>query len=164
MSRGSPEQTQARRDEILNAMEQLLEQRSYRDISMRVIEEQISVTRSHIYNYFKIREEIVLGLVEREYRSWFLELNALEKQCPTDAEQFAEGVASSLEHRQKFLHLLSWNARELEENSRTEALASLQQITSDTIQCISRCAACAVPQLSGAEEHIFVYSFFTYLY
>lgn len=158
MSRGSPELTQARRDEILDAMEQLLEHKSYRDISMRVIEEQISVTRSHIYNYFKTREEIILGLIEREYRSWLTELQQLEKKSPSGVEDFAEGIAASLNNRHRFLNLLSWNTREIEENSRTEPLAALQQVTSDTITCFQRIAAYAMPKLTIEELHIFVYS------
>ena len=50
MSRGSPELTKARKEEIINAFEELFFTMSYRDISMREIEQKITMTRSSIYN------------------------------------------------------------------------------------------------------------------
>ena len=68
MSRGSPELTKARKEEIINAFEELFFTMSYRDISMREIEQKITMTRSSIYNYFKTKEEIFLGMSQREYQ------------------------------------------------------------------------------------------------
>ena len=42
MSRGSPELTKARKEEIINAFEELFFTMSYRDISMREIEQKIT--------------------------------------------------------------------------------------------------------------------------
>ena len=70
MSRGSPELTKARKEEIINAFEELFFTMSYRDISMREIEQKITMTRSSIYNYFKTKEEIFLGMSQREYQRW----------------------------------------------------------------------------------------------
>ena len=62
MSRGSPELTKARKEEIINAFEELFFTMSYRDISMREIEQKITMTRSSIYDFFRNVAERVSAL------------------------------------------------------------------------------------------------------
>ena len=70
MSKDSIERTQARKEEIIHAYEQLFQEKNVRNISMWEIGAKTSFTRSSIYNYFQTKEEIQLGLTIREFTAW----------------------------------------------------------------------------------------------
>jgi len=62
MPKGSPELTAARKEEIINACEQLYQTMSFKEITLREIGNVTSFTRTSIYNYFQTKEEIFLAL------------------------------------------------------------------------------------------------------
>ena len=65
MSRGSPQLTEARKDEIINACAKLYETRGFREITLKEIGAATTLTRTGIYLYFETREEIFLALLRR---------------------------------------------------------------------------------------------------
>ena len=67
----------ARREEIVDACAQLYEEMPFKDVTILKIGEKTSFTRTSVYNYFRTKEEIFLALLEREYRTWTKELDAL---------------------------------------------------------------------------------------
>ena len=68
MRKGTPEQIAQRREEIINACEQLYQTTSFREITLKEIGKITSFSRPTIYNYFETKEEIFLALFKRE--SW----------------------------------------------------------------------------------------------
>ena len=62
MPKGSPELTNARKEEIIAACRKLYETMSFKDITLKEIGQQTSFTRTSIYNYFETKEEIFLAL------------------------------------------------------------------------------------------------------
>lgn len=164
MSRGSPVLTGSRKEEIINAFEKLFQTKSFRNISMRDIEQEISLTRSSIYNYFKTKEEILLGLICRESSFWVEDLQKIALQKTMTASEFASVMADSLESRKQMLKLISWNHLELEENSRTERISEVQTITYKAIQIFISCLDKFFPSMTTSEKRVFQISFFTLLY
>ena len=69
MPKGSPELTNARREEIINACEKLYQTMSFKEITIKEIGSATSFTRTSIYNYFQTKEEIFLALLMREYEN-----------------------------------------------------------------------------------------------
>lgn len=67
MRRNTPESTAARREEIVSACEKLYQYRSFKEITLKDIGKETSFSRPTIYNYFQTKEEIFLGLFQREY-------------------------------------------------------------------------------------------------
>ena len=67
MPKGSPELTNARKEEIIAACRKLYETMSFKEITLKEIGQQTSFTRTSIYNYFETKEEIFLALFAREY-------------------------------------------------------------------------------------------------
>ena len=53
MPKGSPELTNARKEEIINACEALYKTESFKDITIKEIGGITSFTRTSIYNYFQ---------------------------------------------------------------------------------------------------------------
>ncbi|MCM1007910.1 MAG: TetR/AcrR family transcriptional regulator [Ruminococcus flavefaciens] len=164
MSRGSLELTDFRKEEIINAFDKLFQSRSFRNISMRDIEQEISMTRSSIYNYFKTKEEIFLGLTCKELTDWVEELHKIENNENMTASEFASAVSDTLENKKKMLKLISWNHLELEENSRTERISEVQKITYKAIQIFLSCLDKFFPSMTTSEKRVFQVSFFTFLY
>ena len=76
--------TASRREEILDACAALYETKSFRDITIQEIGQKTSFSRTSIYNYFQTKEEIFLGLLQREYEA-----------CSQDLEQLCQGDAHS---------------------------------------------------------------------
>jgi len=77
MRKVTPEQITQRREEIINACEQLYQTTSFRDITLKEIGNLTSFSRPTIYNYFETKEEIFLGLFQREYDRWNEDLTAI---------------------------------------------------------------------------------------
>ena len=142
MSRGSPELTAARKEEIMNACEQLYQTMSFHDITLKEIGEVTSFSRPSIYNYFKTKEEIFLALFEREYKTWTEDLMMiLDENDRLSHEQLADQVARSLEKRKLLLKILSVNLYDMEENSVMERLVSFKRAykqSTDAIKALIR--------------------------
>lgn len=164
MSRGSEELTNSRKHEIINAFEELYQTMSFRNISMREIGEKTSMTRSSIYNYFQTKEEIFLALIAREFQLWCSVLQEIADHDSMTLTEFAENIASSLQERRYFLKLISWNHYELEENSRTERLAEVQQVTYNAMQTIMLCLDKFFPSMTDMTKQEFQRNFFIFLY
>lgn len=164
MSRGSAELTNSRKNEIINAFEELYQTMSFRNISMREIGEKTSMTRSSIYNYFQNKEEIFLALIIREFQSWYDALQKIANHDNMSFNDFAEAIASSLQERRYFLKLISWNHYELEENSRTECLAEVQKVTYNAMQTLLICLDKFFPTMTDTAKKEFQQSFFIFMY
>ena len=65
MPKGSPELTNARKEEIINACEKLYKTKSFKEITLKDISNETSFTRTSIYNYFHTKEEIFLAILKR---------------------------------------------------------------------------------------------------
>lgn len=164
MSRGSAELTNSRKNEIINAFEELYQTMSFRNISMREIGEKTSMTRSSIYNYYQNKEEIFLALIIREFQSWCDALQEIANHDNMSFNDFAEAIASSLQERRYFLKLISWNHYELEENSRTECLAEVQKVTYNAMQTLLICLDKFFPTMTDTAKKEFQQSFFIFMY
>ena len=109
----------SRREEIIDACEKLYKKIGFKNVSIKQIGENISCSRTSIYNYFKTKEEIFLALVEREYLKWNQDLEKIYKnEKPQAKEELIDGIVSSLSKRKILLKLISMNMYEMEEKSK----------------------------------------------
>ena len=128
MPKGSPELTAARKEEIINACEQLYQTMSFKEITLKEIGNVTSFTRTSIYNYFQTKEEIFLALFQREYDRWNENLTSiLNENEQLTKKELAERISHSLAGRQQLLKLLSMNNFDMEANSRQELLTAFKQ-------------------------------------
>ena len=79
MIKGTPELIAQRREEIINACEQLYLTMSFKEITLKEIGKITSFSRPTIYNYFETKEEIFLALFQREYDRWNEDLAAIQE-------------------------------------------------------------------------------------
>ena len=160
MPKGSPELTQARKDEIIDACEGLYQDHSFKDITVDMIAKDTTFTRASIYNYFKNKEEIFLALLQREYAAWNSSLEGILGGPELDADSFAEALAASLNERGQLLKLLSMNHYDMETSSRPENLVEFKREYGRSLSLVRQCLDRFFPSMTDAEKRDFVYTFF----
>ena len=165
MSRGSPELTAARREEILEACAGLYETMSFREITIKEIGAATSFTRTSIYNYFETKEEIFLALMQREYELWVEAMNAvMDRKDHLTRDELAQVLARTLTDRPRLLRLLSMNHFDMEANSRPEKLAEFKVAYGASLETVIRMVQRYIPEMGEAERQQFLYTFFPFIY
>lgn len=152
MPKGSPELTEKRKNEILDACEKIYVEHGFFDINIKQISTEISLTRPAIYNYFETKEEILLGLLSREYILWCEELEdliPLADKC--DHSELAEKLAKTLEYKRVLLRILNMNLFEIELNSRVERLAEFKRLYLRAITALSNILHAYKSDISDSE-------------
>ena len=165
MKKGTPEQIAQKREEIINACEQLYRTMSFREITLKEIGGITSFSRPTIYNYFETKEEIFLALFKREYDRWNEQLSAIHdhNEQMTKA-QLAEKIAQSLAERQQLLKLLSMNNYDMEANSRQELLTSFKESYGKSMKNIRKILEKFCPDMSVRDIQNFIYTFFPFMF
>lgn len=165
MFKGTPEIIAQRREEIVNACEQLYQTKSFKEINLKDIGEATSFSRPTIYNYFHTKEEIFLALYEREYQKWNDELeNILDSNQNYSRKQIAEMIAGSLERRAQLLRMLSMNNFDMEANSREELLASFKRAYGRSLDLFRGIIEKYCPEMSAEEVREIMYVFFPFMF
>ena len=159
MPKGSEQLTRARKEEIIDACASLYEAMGFKDITIRDIGEKTSFTRTSIYNYFQTKEEIFLGLLQREYEAWTCDLKAIVRDHETmSPDQFAEAIAHTLEKRGCMLKLLSMNLYDMEGNSRIENLVDFKRVYADSMKALTSCLEKFFPYMTETDVQEFLYA------
>ena len=165
MPKGSPELTAARKEEIINACEQLYQTMSFKEITLKEIGNVTSFTRTSIYNYFQTKEEIFLALFQREYDRWNENLTSiLNENEQLTKKELAERISHSLAGRQQLLKLLSMNNFDMEANSRQELLTAFKQSYGRSMQLMSMVVQKFCPEMTVSDIQDFTYIFFPFMF
>ena len=165
MKKGTPEQIALKREEIINACEQLYRTMSFREITLKEIGGITSFSRPTIYNYFETKEEIFLALFKREYDRWNKQLTAVhDHNEQLSKTQLAEQIAQSLAERQQLLKLLSMNNYDMEANSRQEMLASFKQSYGESLHRMRMLLEKFCPDMNVRDIQNFIYTFFPFMF
>ena len=165
MPKGSPELTQARKEEIINACEKLYQTMGFKEITMKDISAATSFTRTSIYNYFQTKEEIFLALLKREYELWSGSLREMmERTATMTKDEFAAMLAHSLEARAQLLKIMSMNHYDMETGSRPEHLAAFKVAYGDSIRTVLAGLNKYFPEMAVAEKQNFIYTFFPFMF
>ena len=165
MPKGSPELTNARKEEIIAACRKLYETMSFKEITLKEIGQQTSFTRTSIYNYFETKEEIFLALFAQEYEYFSQDLDRLCEQNETlTLDELASALAHALERRPLMLKLLSMNMYDMEANSRMERLVAFKKAYGASKDALDRCLKKFVTALDEKGRQTFLYAFLPFVY
>ena len=165
MRKVTPEQIAQKREEIINACEQLYQTMSFREITLKEIGNITSFSRPTIYNYFETKEEIFLGLFQREYDRWNVDLTAiLDGNEHLTKKELANLIANSLAGRPQLLKLLSMNNFDMEANSRQELLTEFKKSYGRSMQLVSMVVQKFCPEMTVAEIQNFIYTFYPFMF
>ena len=163
MPASSEKLTIARKEEIVDACAQLYETVPYGKITIGMIGEKTSFTRTSIYNYFRTKEEIFLALLEREYAAW---ADELEELAAADAapEEFPARFAALLGRRSCMLKLLAMNLYDMEAGSSPENLVGFKKAYKRAMEATERCLRRHFAFLTEEDARQFSYAFFPFLF
>ncbi len=154
-----------RKDEIINACEELYQTKSFKEITLKDISEKTTFSRPSIYNYFQTKEEIFLALLKREYERWLKDLKDIyTKNDKLEKAEFAKQIAQSIEKRQQLLKLLSMNLYDMEANSRMEQLVEFKKSYGESLKSIKKCLDKFFKNMKEEEKEKFIFSFFPLMY
>ena len=165
MPKGSPELTNARREEIISACRTLYRDLSFKEITIMKIADYTSFTRTSIYNYFETKEEIFLAILQKEYELWVDDLNAItDSHDAMSKDEIACALARSLEKRALLLKLMSMNHYDMEENSREERLCAFKVAYGSSLRAVDRLLQKFCTETDDAARQRFLYAFFPFIY
>ena len=165
MPKGSPELTNARKEEIINACEELYKTMSFKEITIKEIGKATSFTRTSIYNYFQTKEEIFLALLQREYELWIADLKGIiEKNATLSRDGFADKLARSLEKREQLLKIMSMNHYDMESSSRPERLTEFKVAYGESLNTVMQCLEQYFPDMPVTDKQQFLYTFFPFMF
>ncbi len=165
MPKGSPELTNARKEEIISACKALYKDMSFKDITIMKIAESTSFSRASIYNYFETKEEIFLAILQKEYELWVADLNDITKRNNNmTKDEIAQALAASLEKRALLLKLMSMNHYDMEENSREERLVEFKIAYGDSLRAVNDLLQKFCRDMDETARREFLYSFFPFIY
>lgn len=165
MPKGSPELTNARKEEIISACKTLYREHSFKDITIMKIAAYTTFSRASIYNYFETKEEIFLAILQKEYELWVKDLNEIcDTAAPLSKDELAQALAASLEKRKLLLKLMSMNHYDMEENSREERLYEFKIAYGSSLKAVDRLLQTHCPDMDKQARQGFLYSFFPFIY
>ena len=165
MKKATPEQIALKREEIIDACEQLYQTMSFREITLKEIGTITSFSRPTIYNYFETKEEIFLALFTREYDRWNVQLDAiLNEHEHLNKEQLADLIAKSLALRAQLLELLAMNNYDMEANSRQELLTVFKKSYGGSMQRVKMLLEKFCPDMTDIDVQNFIYTFFPFMF
>ena len=165
MFKGTPELIEKRREEIINACEQLYQTMSFKEITLKEIGSVTSFSRPTIYNYFQTKEEIFLALFAREYDRWNEDLTGMiEGYEALSSSELADKIAESLTKRKQLLKLLSMNNFDMEANSRQELLTAFKTSYGRSMQLVCMLLGKFKPDMNTKEIQNFIYIFFPFMF
>ncbi len=165
MFKGTADLITQRREEIINACEQLYRTMSFREITLKEIGNTTSFSRPTIYNYFQTKEEIFLALFQREYERWNENLTAiLEENETLSKAELADRIAVSLAGREQLLKLLSMNIYDMEANSRQELLTAFKRAYGRSMELVSALLKKYCPDMTAADIQNFIYTFYPFMF
>lgn len=165
MPKESQKLVDIRKNEILDACEQLYQTMGFKDITLKEIGKVTTFSRPSIYNYFKTKEEIFLGLLIREYESWTVDVKEILSQNETlSSEELASHLAKSLERRENLLKISAMNLYEIEDNSSLERLEEYKVAFKDALETIYACVDKFIPEKAEEKKVLIQYGFFPFMY
>lgn len=165
MRKVTPEQIARKREEIVSACEQLYQTMSFREITLKEIGNITSFSRPTIYNYFETKEEIFLGLFQREYDRWNEDLTVILKGSEQlTKKELADRIANSLAGRGQLLKLLSMNNYDMEANSRQELLNTFKQAYGQSMHLMCMLLKKFCPDMSVTDIQNFIYTFYPFMF
>lgn len=165
MPKGSPELTNARREEIISACKTLYKDMSFKEITIMKIAEYTTFSRASIYNYFETKEEIFLSILQKEYELWNADLKSLTASRDSmTKDEIAKALASSLEKRRLLLKLMSMNHYDMEENSREERLCEFKVAYGESLKAVDGLLRKFCADMDEKARMDFLYSFFPFIY
>ena len=148
----TPKQIAVRRNSILEAAGELLDQFGLDQTGLNAIARQCDMSKANVYRYFESREAILLELLLDEQSKW---ANALIRRLKKITDQSIDGigraVATTLAQRPRFCVLVAALAGVLEHNVNYETVVQFKRQLQSQVRALSSELRSVLPALTEEE-------------
>ena len=123
-----PEQIEQRRQDLLRAAAELMEEQGFDQVSLNAIARRAGVAKSNIYRYFEGREDIYLHLLRQDWDDWLthIEQELAPLQGTGDIEALSKLIARSIAASPRMCTLVSVLGTVLEQNLSEQSLVTFK--------------------------------------
>lgn len=165
MPKVTQEHIDDRKEEIIQACLYLYQKYGYREITLKKISEETSFSRPTIYNYFKTKEEIFLGVLIQEYQRLSQDIEYVRDHFEKlSKKEFSQEIAKCFALRETLLKISAMNLYEIEEHSSIECLQSFKLSFRKTIDIMNDCMDKFFYNESKEKKILIQYGFFPFTY
>jgi AcrR family transcriptional regulator len=147
-----PEQKALRRQAILNAAAELLDEHGVHGVGLNALAQRAGVTKSNVYRYFESREEILLRLFVADLRALVEDAAARFATLPPgDPGPVAGTLAGALLAQPRFCAFLGVIASVLEENVSAEVIGAVKREARELSARLAALLHAQLPALSRTD-------------
>ena len=141
----------ARRLSILNAAQTLFDIEAGQLPTVSQISKQANIAKGTLYLYFRSKEEVFLGLLEKIYMEWFATLELALSLPDSNRNNIIEHICSFVELRPEFLQLTAISRSMIEPNTCDEVLTAHKTRLHKALLKSAYALAGVIPELSERE-------------
>jgi len=153
----NPEQIISRQEEIIAAARELFVKHGYDAVHFKAISEMTSLSRPALYSYYKTKDEVLLGLLQKELKLWYLDLNSELGSTPKGSkEDFSLGLARNLNEHPCMLDLFLLLFSFLEKNSRQNKLIEFKKEFMLALETFKVCTRQIFPEAPDEKLDTFI--------
>lgn len=157
----TPEQQNQRREAILTAAREMLDQHPATGVSLRELSRHVGLSKSNVVRYFPTREAVFLTVLVEDWGAWLSELQTALP--PADAGQSAQArnllvatiIARTLSRHPRFCDLLASSPSVLEHNVPAETARAFKSAAKLNLVRLAELVTAQVPLLSPQDAFQF---------
>ena len=159
------EQLEGRLNEILNACAAIYGEKGFDAVTVKAIAERTSFSRPSIYNYYETKDEILLGLLTREYSEWTADLQrCFDGAAEMDKTSFCRLLTRAFMDHEAILKLATTNLYVLENGSREARICDFKVEMGKALDVLKSGTEKYFPDTPREETELFPYTMIAYVY
>jgi AcrR family transcriptional regulator len=101
-----PDVSEERKDQILNAAEEVFTRKGFSDARMDDIAEETGLSKGTLYLYFKSKEDLVTAILDRIFRGVFEQLEARRSSEASAIEAVGRFTEEAIRDYKRMLHMM----------------------------------------------------------
>ncbi len=151
------EQRQIRRSAILDTAAAMLDEMPVAEMSLNELSRRVGLAKSNVLRYFESREEVLLELLDRDFRHWVAELSeelsaAIDPRHPARqrGDHLAAVFSRTLARHTLLCDLVSAQAGVLEHNVSVEVVVRYKRSARDSLVTLAELVRQHVPELGDS--------------
>lgn len=156
-----PEEKEQRREEILRAAAELLDETGLEGAGLNAIARRAGISKANIYRYFESREAVLIQMLLTEVEEWMGALGSRLQPLAgsNDVDAIAAGFAATIAQRPRLCVLLGSLASVLEHNVSVEFVADFKRRLFALLTPMLGELEAAVPEFNADDAYRFASSF-----
>ena len=151
------EQRQVRLDQITNAMIELMQDLPFDKITMKKLGEKLSFTRNNLYQYVKSKNEIIILIIQRDFKAWYTTLKTNLGEQQFSENEFIKIWVEIASQYPRILHWFPLLGELIEKDVSLEKLIPFKKNFYDVMQNTEILIIKCLPELTMKQAEHLIY-------